>query len=70
MSDWIKLGLTGAISIAVFWNMVQQHEYRLTQVEAGFGKHLDSHERDLKEIRASLNEIEMSLARITPADGR
>jgi len=70
MSDWIKLGLTVAISIAVFWNMVQQHEYRLTQVEAVLGKHLDSNERDLKEIRSSLNKIEMSLAHITPADGR
>ena len=70
MSDWIKLGLTVAVSIAVFWNMVQQHEYRLTQVEAVLGKHLDSNERDLKEIRSSLNKIEMSLAHITPADGR
>lgn len=64
MSDWIKLALTAAGSIAVVWNMVQQHEYRIDKVETAFDKHLETHNQDLKEIRQSLNVIDLKLTRI------
>lgn len=64
MSDWIKLALTAAGSIAVVWNMVQQHEYRIDKVETAFDKHLEAHNQDLKEIRQSLNVIDLKLTRM------
>ncbi|MEY3746923.1 MAG: hypothetical protein RL194_382 [Pseudomonadota bacterium] len=70
MSDWIKLALTAAGSIAVVWNMVQQHEYRLEKIEVAFEKHLEAHNQDLKEIRQSLNVIELKLTRMESDHGR
>lgn len=64
MSDWVKLGLTAAGSVAVVWNMVQQHEYRLDKVESAFEKHLDAHDRDSKEIQRALNAIDLKLTRM------
>lgn len=64
MSDWIKSALTAAGSVAVVWNMVQQHEYRLAKIEVGFEKHLESHDADLEEIRQSLNVIDLKLTRM------
>lgn len=64
MSDWIKLALTAAGSIAVVWNMVQQHEYRIDKVETAFDKHLEAHNQDLKDIRQSLNVIDLKLTRM------
>ena len=64
MSDWIKLALTAAGSIAVVWNMVQQHEYRIDKVETAFDKLLEAHNQDLKEIRQSLNVIDLKLTRM------
>ena len=64
MSYWIKLALTAAGSIAVVWNMVQQHEYRIDKVETAFDKHLEAHNQDLKEIRQSLNVIDLKLTRM------
>lgn len=70
MSDWIKLALTAAGSIAVVWNMVQQHEYRLEKIEVAFEKHLEAHNQDLKDIRQSLNVIELKLTRMESDHGR
>ncbi len=64
MSDWIKLALTAAGSVAVVWGMVQQHEYRLGKIETTFDRHLESHNQDLKEIRQALSLIDLKLTRI------
>lgn len=64
MSDWIKLILTAVGSVAVVWSMIQQHDYRISQMETGMAKHLDAHTSDMKEIQRSLREIELELSRL------
>jgi hypothetical protein len=50
--------------------MVQQHEYRLNQIESGFKEHLDKHDDQYREIQKSLREIDLTLTRLTTVNGR
>lgn len=70
MSDWIKIGLTLAGAALLVWSMVQQHEYRLNQLEEGFKGHLDKHDDQYREIQKSLREIDLTLTRLTTVNGR
>jgi len=70
MSDWIKIGLTLAGAALLVWSMVQQHEYRLNQLEEGFKSHLDKHDDQYREIQKSLREIDLTLTRLTTVNGR
>ena len=70
MSDWIKIGLTLAGFAIITWSMVQQHEYRLGQIEAGFKEHLDKHDDQYRELQKSLREIDLTLTRLSTTNGR
>ena len=70
MSDWIKIGLTLAGAALLVWSMVQQHEYRLNQLEEGFKSHLDKHDDQYKEIQKSLRDIDLTLTRLSTVNGR
>jgi hypothetical protein len=50
--------------------MVQQHEYRLGQLEDGFKTHLEKHDDQYREIQKSLREIDLTLTRLTTVNGR
>ncbi len=67
MSDWIKIGLTLAGFAIITWASVQQHEYRLDQLEENFKAHLDKHDEQYKKIHRSLREIDLSLTQLTTA---
>ena len=67
MTDWLKVGV-GIIGAAmVAYAMLQQHEYRLGQIESGFKEHLDKHDDQYREIQKSLRDIDLTLSRITAA---
>jgi len=71
MGDWLKIGLTLAGFAVITWASVQQHEYRLGQLEASFKDHLDKHDEQYRDIHKSLREIDLSLTRlIATRDGR
>ena len=70
MSDWIKIGLTLAGFAIITWASVQQHEYRLGQLESSFKDHLDKHDDQYREIQKSLREIDLSLTRLSTTNGR
>jgi cell division protein ZapA (FtsZ GTPase activity inhibitor) len=65
MTDWLKILGTVMAAVFVVWNMVQQHEYRLNQIESGFKEHLDKHDDQYREIQKSLRDIDLTLSRIT-----
>lgn len=65
MTDWLKILGTVMAAVFVVWNMVQQHEYQLNQIEAGFKEHLDKHDDQYREIQKSLREIDLTLSRLT-----
>jgi hypothetical protein len=69
MSDWIKIGLTLAGAAFLVWSMVQQHEYRLNQLEDGFKGHLDKHDEQYKDIQKSLRDIDLMLTRMNATKG-
>jgi cell division protein ZapA (FtsZ GTPase activity inhibitor) len=65
MTDWLKILGTVMAAVFVVWNLVQQHEYRLNQIEAGFKEHLDKHDDQYRELQKSLREIDLTLTRLT-----
>ena len=70
MSDWLKIIGTVVVAVFAVWNMVQQHDYRLGQIESSFKDHLDKHDDQYREIHRSLREIDLSLTRLSTANGR
>ena len=70
MTDWLKILGTVMAAVFVVWNLVQQHEYRLNQIEAGFKEHLDKHDDQYREIQKSLREIDLTLTRLSTTNGR
>ena len=70
MSDWLKIIGTVVFAVFAVWNLVQQHEYRLGQLEEGFKSHLDKHDDQYKEIQKSLREIDLTLTRLSTTNGR
>ena len=70
MTDWLKIAGTVLAAVFAVWSLVQQHEYRLGQLEEGFKGHLEKHDEQYKEIQRSLREIDLSLTRISTTNGR
>lgn len=70
MSDWVKIGLTLAGFAIITWSMVQQHEYRLKQIETAFDFHLKDHDAQNREIRDMLHRIDIQMARLVREDPR
>ena len=70
MSDWLKIIGTVVVAVFAVWNMVQQHDYRLGQLEVSFRDHLDKHDDQYREIQKSLREIDLTLTRLSTANGR
>lgn len=70
MSDWLKIAGTVLAAVFAVWSLVQQHEYRLGQLEEGFKSHLDKHDDQYKEIQKSLREIDLTLTRLSTSNGR
>ena len=70
MSDWLKILGTVMAAVFVVWNMVQQHEYRLGQLEDGFKTHLEKQDDKYREIQKSLREIDLTLTRLSTVNGR
>ncbi len=70
MTDWLKIIGTVLAAVFVVWSMVQQHEYRIDQLESGWKSHLDKHDEQYKEIQRSLREIDLTLTRLSTANGR
>lgn len=70
MTDWLKIAGTVLAAVFAVWSLVQQHEYRLGQLEEGFKSHLDKHDDQYKEIQKSLREIDLTLTRISTTNGR
>ena len=70
MSDWLKILAAIAGVAIVTWAAVQQHEYRLVQLESGFKDHLDKHDEQYREIHKALRDIDMAITRISAIDGR
>lgn len=68
MNDWLKIGVGAAGAVIVAWTMIQQHEYRLGQVEHALDTHLDQHERQYREISQTLHDIDLTLARMHAGD--
>ena len=69
MSDWLKIGLTVAGFAVVTWASVQQHEYRLVQLEHAFDEHLKNHDVQFKEISKTLHDIDITLTRMNAMKG-
>lgn len=69
MSDWLKIGLTVAGFAVVTWASVQQHEYRLVQLEHAFDEHLKNHDVQFKEISKTLHDIDITLTRMNAQKG-
>ena len=70
MSDWLKIIGTVVVAVFAVWNMVQQHEYRLGQLEDGFKTHLEKQDDKYREIQKSLREIDLTLTRLSTVNGR
>ena len=70
MSDWIKIIVAIAGVAIVTWAAVQQHDYRIAQLESSFKEHLDKHDEQYREIHKALRDIDMALTRIGALDGR
>lgn len=64
MTDWLKIGIGAAGAVIVAWTMIQQHEYRLGQVEHNFEQHLVEYNHQYKDISATLHGIDLTLARM------
>lgn len=61
MLDWIKTGLSLAGLAVLLWASVQQHGFRLDQIEETLQKHLENHESQNKELQATLLKIQLDL---------
>ena len=70
MSDWIKIIVAIAGVAIVTWAAVQQHDYRIAQLESSFREHLDKHDEQNQKIQQSLHDIDMTLARLNAAHVR
>lgn len=70
MSDWIKIIVAIAGVAIVTWAAVQQHDYRIGQLESSFKEHLDKHDDQYREIQKALRDIDMTLTRLNAANGR
>ena len=70
MSDWLKIAGTVLAAVFAVWSLVQQHEYRLGQLDEGFKSHLDKHDDQYREIQKSLREIDLTLTRLSSTNGR
>jgi hypothetical protein len=68
MSEWIKIGVGAAGAVVVAWTMIQQHEYRLGQLEHAIDQHLTRHEKQFDEINHVLRGIDITLARMQSAN--
>jgi transcriptional regulator NrdR family protein len=64
MSDWVKIMLTLAGAVILFYSNFQTQSYRLDKLEKEFSEHLDKHEVQYKEIQSTLTEIKVELAAI------
>lgn len=67
MSDWVKIGIPILGIAIVMWAMVQQHEYRLDQIEHDFAAHLDKHDAQNAQTNKLLHDLEMQLVKLTQA---
>ena len=70
MNEWIKYILGIAAAALITWNMVQVHEYRLGKIETAFAGHIEAHEKDIEEIKDSLEAIHIDITRLVAKDGR
>ena len=64
MTDWLKIGVGAAGAVVVAWTMIQQHEYRLGQIEEGFRTHIVEYNAQYRDISKTLHDIDVSLARM------
>lgn len=61
MSDFLKMAFMVAGVAVTMYVMLQQHEYRLTRVEAAMEKHLLKHEEQNEAIQRTLTQIQIHL---------
>lgn len=62
--EWIKLAGSVFAAVAVVWNMIQQHEYRISQAEKILNHYIEQRDDDYKETQRTLHTIQIDIAEI------
>jgi len=64
VDEWVKIGLIVAGVGIGMWSMMQQHEYRLDQLEHDFAAHLEKHDVQNERTNKMLHDMELQLAKV------
>lgn len=63
MSDWLKLAIGLGGYAILTWQLVQQHEYRITKLESGFEQYLERQQEQIGTIQKTLIQLQIEVGR-------
>lgn len=64
MQKWLDSGLILIGAAITAWALIQNHDYRISQLEDSLESHKEKHEQQAKEIDLRLSRIELAIGRI------
>jgi hypothetical protein len=69
MSDWLKLAIGVGGYAILTWQLVQQHEFRITKLESGFEQLIDKQNDQLGSIQKTLIQLQIEVGRARTPGG-
>jgi len=69
MNKWLEIAIYVGGGILVTYvtmsNSISQHSYRLDRIEHEFDQHISEHQKEFKEVRDLLTDIQIKIAKIS-----
>ena len=64
MQKWLEAGLIILGATLMTYSLIQNHDYRIKQLEISLENHKDKHDLQFKEVETRLSRIELAIGRI------
>lgn len=64
MQKWLEAWLIIIGATLTTYSLIQNHDYRIKQLEVGLDIHKEKHEQQAKDIDVRLGRIELAVGRI------
>ena len=64
MQKWLEAGLIILGATLTTYSLIQNHDYRIKQLEVSLENHKEKHDQQFKEVEIRLSRIELAINRI------
>ena len=64
MQKWLEAGLIILGATLTTYALIQNHDYRIRQLEISLEAHKEKHDQQFKEVEMRLSRIELAINRI------